>query len=57
MPVVPHLPVLLLDGAYRRVREILTETPGLHLVASGYDGVGIPDCIRQGEAAARVITA
>jgi oxygen-dependent protoporphyrinogen oxidase len=42
-------------GRMRKVREILSATPGLHLVASGYDGVGIPDCVRQAEAVARVI--
>jgi oxygen-dependent protoporphyrinogen oxidase len=49
-PLVGH------PGRMRRVRAILAETPGLHLVASGYDGVGIPDCVRQGEAVARTIT-
>lgn len=50
-PLVGH------PGRMRRVREILAKTPGVHLVASGYDGVGIPDCVRQAEEAAGVITA
>lgn len=50
-PLVGH------PGRMRQARELLARTPGLHLVASGYDGVGIPDCVRQAEAAARTITA
>jgi oxygen-dependent protoporphyrinogen oxidase len=49
-PLVGH------PGRMRKVKEILAESPGLHVVASGYDGVGIPDCVRQGEGVARVIT-
>ena len=26
--------------------------PGLHLACNAYDGIGIPDCIRMGKAAA-----
>jgi len=48
-PLVGH------PGRMRRAREILGETPGLYLVASGYDGVGLPDCVRQAEAAAKAI--
>jgi len=47
-PLVGH------PGRMRRLRALLP--PGLHLVASGYDGVGIPDCVRQAGDAARVIT-
>jgi protoporphyrinogen/coproporphyrinogen III oxidase len=39
----------------RRARELLAKLPGLAMVASGYDGVGIPDCVRQAEEAARLI--
>jgi len=49
-PLVGH------GGRMRQVRAILEATPGIHLVASGYDGVGIPDCVRQGEVVARAIT-
>jgi oxygen-dependent protoporphyrinogen oxidase len=48
-PLVGH------PGRMRQTRELLAATPGLHLVASGYDGVGIPDCVRQAEQAARAI--
>jgi oxygen-dependent protoporphyrinogen oxidase len=49
-PLVGH------PGRMRRTRALLGEQPGLYLVASGYDGVGIPDCVRQARAAARAIT-
>jgi oxygen-dependent protoporphyrinogen oxidase len=48
-PLVGH------PGRMRQVRELLASTPGIHLVASGYDGVGIPDCVRQAEATATAI--
>ena len=48
-PHVGHL------GRVRRVREMAARWPGLHLAGSGFDGVGIPDCVRQGEAIARAI--
>jgi oxygen-dependent protoporphyrinogen oxidase len=47
-PLVGH------PGRMRRLKTLLP--PGLHLVASGYDGVGIPDCVRQASDAARVVT-
>ncbi len=34
------------------IRKRLTEVPGLFLAGAYLDGVGIPDCVRQGEAAA-----
>jgi oxygen-dependent protoporphyrinogen oxidase len=34
------------------IRDSLVDMPGLALAGSGYDGVGLPDCIRQGRAAA-----
>ncbi|MEJ7733876.1 MAG: protoporphyrinogen oxidase [Polyangiaceae bacterium] len=40
-----------------RVRAAAARTPGLHLAAGGLDGIGIPDCIRQADAAARAILA
>ncbi|HEY5962232.1 MAG TPA: FAD-dependent oxidoreductase, partial [Polyangiaceae bacterium] len=45
-PVVGHAARL------RRLARELRAQPGLHLAGSAYDGVGIPDCIRQGRAAA-----
>jgi oxygen-dependent protoporphyrinogen oxidase len=42
-------------GHVRRLREIegrLREVPGLLLAGAAYRGVGIPDCVREGESAA-----
>jgi oxygen-dependent protoporphyrinogen oxidase len=33
----------------------LTEFPGLFLAGNAYQGIGIPDCIRMGRAAAEAI--
>jgi oxygen-dependent protoporphyrinogen oxidase len=47
-------------GHLARMREIharLAAHPGLHLAGNGYDGSGIPDCIKQGEAVAGRIAA
>ena len=35
-----------------RIRELAAGRPGLHLAGNGYDGIGIPDCIRGGREAA-----
>ena len=35
-----------------RIRRRLQELPGLTLAGNGFDGAGIPDCVRSGEAAA-----
>lgn len=35
------------------LRAAEAELPGLALLGAGYEGVGIPECIRQGQAAAR----
>lgn len=48
-PEMGHLELL------RKVEDALTELPWLSLVGSGYDGVGIPDCIRQAEDAAALL--
>jgi oxygen-dependent protoporphyrinogen oxidase len=45
--VVGHLFLLA------RARERLEAQPGLFLAGAAYEGVGIPDCIRSGETAAR----
>jgi oxygen-dependent protoporphyrinogen oxidase len=40
----------------RTIRARLAKSaPGLRVVGGGYDGVGIPDCIRQGEEAGRAM--
>lgn len=40
-----------------QVREAAAATPGLWLAGASYDGVGIPDCIRQARAAAAEVAA
>jgi len=35
------------------IQNRLRELPGLYLAGNAYDGIGIPDCIRTGRAAAR----
>jgi oxygen-dependent protoporphyrinogen oxidase len=39
-----------------RIQEALERHPGLALAGAAYRGVGIPDCIRSGEAAAHAVT-
>jgi oxygen-dependent protoporphyrinogen oxidase len=41
----------------KRIHERVATLPGLHLVGNAYDGIGIPDCIRLGRKAAKVIVA
>jgi oxygen-dependent protoporphyrinogen oxidase len=48
-PVVGH-PALL-----SRIRTLASQTCGLHLIGAAYDGVGIPDCVRQARGAARTV--
>ncbi len=36
-----------------RIQAHLAELPGIKLAGNAYDGIGIPDCIRLGRAAAR----
>ena len=50
-PVVGH------PARMQRIRRRLAELPGLELAGAAYEGVGIPDCIRQGRAAADRILA
>lgn len=38
-----------------QIRTLEAKEPGLHLAGAYFDGVGIPDCIRQGNTVARKI--
>lgn len=40
-----------------RMRSLAEKHPGLHLAGAAFDGVGIPDCVRQAEEVAAKITA
>lgn len=47
-------------GHTERFREIEAERaflPGIHLIGNAYQGIGIPDCVRMGKAAAERIAA
>lgn len=48
-PTVGHL------GRLRAAKERLARWPGLYVATNGFEGIGIPDCIRQAEAAAFAI--
>jgi protoporphyrinogen/coproporphyrinogen III oxidase len=49
-PVVGH------GERVRTLRGIASRHPGLHLAGAAFDGVGIPDCVRQaGDVAARIV--
>ena len=49
-PVVGHA------DRMRRARERTAAHPGLHLAGAAFEGVGIPDCVRQaGEVASRIL--
>jgi oxygen-dependent protoporphyrinogen oxidase len=34
----------------QEMEELTTALPGLYLTGSAYRGVGIPDCVKQGQA-------
>jgi len=38
-----------------RVERALSAHPGVYLAGNGYDGIGIPECIRQAREVARAI--
>jgi oxygen-dependent protoporphyrinogen oxidase len=40
-----------------RIQQKVRELPGLHLGGNAYDGIGVPDCIRSGRAAAAAVFA
>ncbi len=39
----------------RTLAARLRELPGVHVIGNGYNGTGIPDCVRQAQAVARAI--
>jgi len=39
----------------RAARAAAARHPGLALAGNSYEGVGLPDCVRDGEAAARAV--
>lgn len=41
----------------QRIREHMAAWPGMLLAGAGYDGMGLPDCVRQGEEAAKAALA
>jgi len=50
-PVVGHLERMA------RARAALAKTPGVIFAGGAFDGVGIPDCVRQGSEAAETLLA
>lgn len=53
---MPQYPVGHLNALTRLREELSVQLPGVEVVGSGYEGVGLPDCIRQGrDAAARMV--
>jgi oxygen-dependent protoporphyrinogen oxidase len=40
----------------QRIEGLLKQLPGLALAGNGYRGIGVPDCIRSGEAAAQQLS-
>jgi protoporphyrinogen/coproporphyrinogen III oxidase len=39
----------------QRIEDLVKQLPGLALAGNGYRGIGVPDCIRSGEAAAQQV--
>ncbi len=48
-PEVGHL------ARMRALGERLAKLPGVYVIGNGYNGTGIPDCVKQGRAAADAI--
>ena len=42
-------------GKLAKIDARLSDVPGLHIAGAGFRGVGIPDCVAQGRAAAAVV--
>jgi oxygen-dependent protoporphyrinogen oxidase len=41
------------NARMEKIQERVKQIPGLHLAGNAYEGIGIPDCIRTGRAAAK----
>ncbi|OPA81517.1 protoporphyrinogen oxidase [Paenibacillus selenitireducens] len=53
---MPQYPVGHLNALERLREEMAVELPGIEVAGSGYEGVEVPDCVRQGRnAAAKII--
>ncbi len=48
-PIVGHA------DRVRQIRELARKHPGLHFAGAAFDGVGIPDCVRQANEAAAAV--
>jgi protoporphyrinogen/coproporphyrinogen III oxidase len=38
-----------------RIKKLVSQKPGLTLAGNGYNGIGVPDCVRSGSEAAAEI--
>jgi protoporphyrinogen/coproporphyrinogen III oxidase len=45
------------EARVKQIEALLEKTPGLHVAGNAYHGIGIPDCVRMGKAAAERIAA
>lgn len=54
---MPQYPVGHLDNVKRLRGRLAEELPGVWVTGAAFDGVGLPDCIRQGKEAAAAILA
>ena len=43
------------SGRVKEIKERVAKLPGLHVAGNAYEGIGIPDCVRMGRAAAKRI--
>nr|WP_307202032.1 protoporphyrinogen oxidase [Paenibacillus harenae] len=54
---MPQYPVGHLDNVKRLRARLAQELPGVWVTGAAFDGVGLPDCVRQGKEAAKAILA
>nr|WP_313786575.1 protoporphyrinogen oxidase [Paenibacillus larvae] len=50
---MPQYPVGHLDAIRRLRRDLREHMPGVFVTGAGFEGVGLPDCIRQGRDTAK----